>query len=100
MHMLCSSMTFSLLAVAVSACAEPPAAQRERSGGRVCEAQPAQFARGQELTPALIQDAQRRSGASRVRVQRPGEFYTKEFDERRLMIEVDAGNRVLRVACG
>lgn len=89
-----------LLSAAFSAYAQPIAGEGTRPGGRVCQAQPAQFAVGQQLSDALIQDAQRRSGATRVRVKRPGEAYTMEYDEHRLNLEVDASERVIRVACG
>jgi hypothetical protein len=65
-----------------------------------CQAEAVQFAVGQAASPALLQDAQRRAGASRVRVIRPGEAVTMEFDPTRLNLEVDAGNRVLRARCG
>ena len=65
-----------------------------------CDAAGAQFAVGQPATASLVQEAQRRAGASRVRLLRPGQVVTLEFDGSRLNLELDAADRVLRARCG
>lgn len=65
-----------------------------------CDAAGAQFAIGQQATASLAQEAQRRAGATRVRLLRPGQVVTMEFDGARLNLEVDAADRVLRARCG
>jgi hypothetical protein len=94
-----------LSAAAVAACAQPgpPSSSGpppRSSAPGTCDAAGAQFASGQEATPALLQEARRRSGSVRVRVIKPGQFVTQEFDEARLTLEVDASNRITRVRCG
>lgn len=89
----------------LAACAQPlPSRPRAEVpsppavGG--CQAEQAQFAVGQEATAGLVQEAQRRAGAGRARVLRPGQAVTLEFDGTRLNLQVDAANRVLAVRCG
>lgn len=70
----------------------PPAA--------VCNAQPAQFAVGQNSTASVMESARVRAGAQMARILRPGQMITKEFDAQRLNLEVDASGRIVAVRCG
>lgn len=83
---------------ALSACAQPeqqpPAAEGE------CNAKAAQFAVGYASTDALAEEARRRSGSKLVRVLKPGQMVTMEFNSERLNLDVDEGNRVTAVRCG
>jgi len=94
------------LLLPLAACAQPaaPAGRQgpppQASERGTCDAAGAQFAVGQEATPSVLQEARRRSGATRVRVIKPGEIVTQEFDPARLTIEVDAANRITSVRCG
>ena len=65
-----------------------------------CSEAGAKFAIGQALSPQLEAAARTRAGADRVRVLRPGQAVTMEFDGARLKLEVDARNRVTAVRCG
>lgn len=91
---------FSCLAVAalLAACAQPQASPEAPPGH--CRAEPAQFAVGYNFTDALQAEVLRRSGGRSVRVIRPGMPVTMDFRAERVNIELDAGNRVLRVKCG
>lgn len=66
----------------------------------LCNAQPAQAAVGQSSTASVVESARARSGARMVRILRPGQVVTKEFDTQRLNLEVDANGRILAVRCG
>ena len=66
----------------------------------LCNAQPAQAAEGQSSTASVVESARARSGARMVRILRPGQMVTKEFDTQRLNLEVDANGRILAVRCG
>lgn len=66
----------------------------------LCNAQPAQAAVGQNSTASVVESARARSGARMVRILRPGQMVTKEFDTQRLNLEVDANGRILAVRCG
>jgi hypothetical protein len=83
-----------------AACAATPSGIPAGSPSGVCNAANAQFALGRTLTPELENEARLRSGASVVRVIRPGQIITKDYSEQRLNIEIDAGERVVRVRCG
>jgi hypothetical protein len=74
----------------------PPAAP----AAAVCNAQPAQFAVGQNSTSSVMESARARSGAQLARILRPGQMITKEFDAQRLNLEVDASGRIIAVRCG
>ena len=65
-----------------------------------CNAQPAQFAVGQNSTAAVMESARARSGAHMARILRPGQMVTKEFNAQRLNLEVDAAGRIVAVRCG
>lgn len=65
-----------------------------------CHADGAQFAIGRVLDAALSRELARRANAQRVRVLRPGEMSTMEFDEGRLTLELDASGRVITARCG
>lgn len=65
-----------------------------------CNAQPAQFAVGQNSTAAVMESARVRSGAHMARILRPGQMITKEFNAQRLNLEVDASGRIVAVRCG
>lgn len=97
--------SFVLVGAAVSACAQQassvraPATPAAPAAG-VCNAAGAQFALGQSLTAQVQTEAQTRSGAKIVRVLRPGQMVTMEFNEQRLNLEVDGTGRVIQVRCG
>jgi peptidase inhibitor I78 family protein len=76
-----------------------PVASSTVAGG-TCDAVAARFAVGLPLTAQLENDARARSGAKVVRVVRPGQMITLEFNAERLNIEVDGSGRVIRVRCG
>ncbi|HTH08584.1 I78 family peptidase inhibitor [Acidovorax sp.] len=65
-----------------------------------CNAQPAQFAVGQNSTAAVMESARVRSGAHMARILRPGQMITKEFNAQRLNLEVDGSGRIVAVRCG
>lgn len=95
-HLLASLPAFLLLA----ACAQQqsvPAPAAEAGG---CHAQAAQFAIGYASTDALAAEVRRRSGARVLRVIRPDEVTTMEYNGDRINLEVNGGNRVTRVRCG
>lgn len=65
-----------------------------------CDAQPAQTAVGRVLDSTLTEELRSATRAQRVRVVRPGEMVTMEFDPGRLTVQVDAAGKVLAVRCG
>lgn len=90
-------LTPLLCAAVLAACAQSAPAP---TPGAACRAEGALFAVGQPLTDALAQDAARRAGASRVRLLRPGQVVTLEFDGGRLNLDVDASSKVTGARCG
>jgi hypothetical protein len=91
------------LVLALQACAQPaapPPPQRPAAPEGQCNSAGAEFAIGHVAGEALSSQAATRAGASRVRVLRPGQMVTQEFDASRLNLEVDASGRVVRVRCG
>lgn len=65
-----------------------------------CSAQAAIALQSQPFGAALQAEAQRLSGARVVRVIRPGQAVTMDFNPFRLNIELDAADRVIRLRCG
>ena len=94
-----------LAASVVAACGQQPTWVRAPAppstvAGGACDAAGARFAVGRPLDAQLENDARARSGAKVVRVVRPGQMVTMEFNTERLTIEVDGSGRVIRVRCG
>lgn len=99
-------------AIALSACASapppppppappPPVVQAPPPAPLpVCDAAGAQFAVGQGATPALEAAVRHRANAAAVRLLKPGQMVTQEFDASRVNLELDARNRVKAVRCG
>jgi hypothetical protein len=55
---------------------------------------------GRPATPELGAEAQRRSGAARLRFIRPGDMVTMELDPQRLNIHLDSQGRIDHFICG
>lgn len=87
----------------MSACGTAPAAGQAPDPAPVsgrCNAAPAQFAMGRNVDAALENEARTRAGAKTVRVLRPNQVVTMEFNAERLNLTVDDASRVTRVSCG
>lgn len=65
-----------------------------------CDAAKAQWAVGKTNTEHNINEARQRAGAYMARVLRPGQVTTREFNEERLNLEVDARGRIIAARCG
>ena len=65
-----------------------------------CDAGGAGWAQGEHATDQLVERARLASGAETVRIVRPDEAYTMEFNPDRLNLEVDETDRVIEVRCG
>lgn len=66
---------------------------------RECNSEPAAALAGRPFDAAVQAEAQRLSGARSVRVIRPGQAVTMDFNAYRLNIELDGGGRVVRLRC-
>lgn len=55
---------------------------------------------GQPLTETVSEQARNDAGANAVRVLKPGQMTTMEFNGERLNLEVDAKNMITSVRCG
>jgi hypothetical protein len=80
--------------------AEPAPAPAPAPQQRQCDATPLSWAVGRVADDTLIMRAQEQSGASTVRVLRPGVMVTQEFNGMRLNIRVDTERKVLATSCG
>jgi len=97
-----AAIAASITALLVSACRSPAPRQDTAPApvaGR-CNAAPAQFALGRTADAALESEARTRAGAKTVRVLRPNQVVTMEFNAERLSLTVDDAGRVTRVSCG
>jgi hypothetical protein len=65
-----------------------------------CNDAAAQFAVGKTADAKLAEEARVRASALRVRMIRPGQMVTMEFDASRLTIELDDKGKVVSVRCG
>lgn len=65
-----------------------------------CNESAARFALGQLADAKLAEQARVQAGAQRVRMVRPGQMVTMEYDSGRLTLDIDAAGRVSGVRCG
>ena len=82
--------------VVLGVCSTPAMAEQ---GGK-CKQVAINFLVAPEATPALLEMLRRESGATELRVERPGVGYTKEYNAYRLRVLVDDQNRVGSQICG
>jgi hypothetical protein len=87
-------------AAAQQAAAPDPASAPEPPPVGSCDASQAQGLVGQPAEQALLDQARTDTGAKRLRVLKPNQAVTMEFDGERLNIEVDAKNQITGVRCG
>jgi hypothetical protein len=97
---------FTLLALAGCAtsspdkAAAPATAPASAAADGRCDSDTAKYTLGQFATPALLQQAQKRSGAQIARILKPGDVMTLEYRPERLNLNVDGKGLVTRVNCG
>lgn len=65
-----------------------------------CNDDAAQWAVGKVADAKLTEAVRVRANAQRVRVVRPGQMVTMEFDASRLTLNVDAAGKIVRARCG
>lgn len=66
----------------------------------VCNLQPDSPLQGHHISSELEQKAQQLSSANIVRVIRPGQAITREFNAERVNLQLDAYDVVVRAYCG
>ena len=96
-----TATTLGTLAL-LAGCAAPAPATGPTGAprGDICNAQAAQSFVGKSTTAKVVEAARVQSGALMVRILRPGQMVTKEFDTQRQNLEVDANGRIVAVRCG
>jgi hypothetical protein len=98
------SATVALAALAAGCAVDPPQVPEAPPPpvfvAEECDGQAAQFALGQPFNGPLGEDARKRARAERLRVVRPGDMITMEFDARRLTLELDTLAHVVAARCG
>jgi hypothetical protein len=110
MHKTCPRHAFALwlvplLTLGLGACAQQPAQAPVAPAPPMiapegCNEAAAQFAIGKAADAKLIEEARVKSGAQRVRVIRPGQMVTMEYDARRLSLDLDEKGKVVGARCG
>ncbi|WP_462378972.1 I78 family peptidase inhibitor [Pseudomonas sp. Marseille-QA0892] len=65
-----------------------------------CDSTAAQAFAGKPISEALVEQAQRTTGAGNVRVLRPGDAMTMDYDSTRLNLDTDAAGVAQRASCG
>ena len=82
--------------VILGVCSTPAMAEQ---GGK-CKEVTINFLVAPEATPALLEMLRRESGATELRVERPGIGYTREHNADRLRVVVDENNLMQSYMCG
>lgn len=88
----------AVLALSLPACATTPADPTPEPD--TCDAAAARALIGGRATDVLVAEAQRLTGARRVRSIRPGMMVTMDYSPDRLNIHIGPDEKVERFACG
>jgi hypothetical protein len=70
------------------------------SQGQNCDAQPVQKLIGTKLTDSVTEQARTGATSNSVRILRPGEVMTMEYDPHRLNLILDKGDILAALRCG
>ncbi|AIT28400.1 I78 family peptidase inhibitor [Bordetella holmesii] len=70
------------------------------SGGKSCDAQPTQRMVGQAFSDSASSNVLSGSGSSTVRVLKPGQVMTLEYNPSRVNIIVDGQGKISAIRCG
>nr|WP_231395085.1 MULTISPECIES: I78 family peptidase inhibitor [unclassified Herbaspirillum] len=84
----------------LAACSASRESADAPSGPGLCDASRADHLIGENLSGYLERQAQAESGAADVRVLKPDDVATMEFNPRRLNLYIDPGKVIIKVACG
>lgn len=107
--MIRSAMAGTIVAILLSGCSgspmreptpAPPPPPMSQAGEDACGASQLADWQGREYREALTARAAASSGASDVRVIRPGQGYTMDYRPQRLDLHLDASGRITRITCG
>jgi len=97
-------IAFPLCAL-LAACAPPASLQPADAGPTIkgdgrCDATPVAWAVGQKGDEAVLKKVWEQSGAGLLRPIAPDRAVTQDFREDRINVYLDAGNTIVRLACG
>nr|WP_274620193.1 I78 family peptidase inhibitor [Herbaspirillum sp. C7C2] len=84
----------------MAACSASRESADAAAGPGQCDASRADHLIGENLSGYLERQAQAESGAAEVRVLKPDDVVTMEFNPRRLNLYIDPGKVIIKVACG
>ena len=81
---------------------QPPFGTVQPAGSNAgkCDASSIQTLIGEQASPALLDQARRKSKAAIARIVRPGDVVTMEYNAQRLTLTTDESLEILRVSCG
>ncbi|MBO1110543.1 I78 family peptidase inhibitor [Bordetella petrii] len=84
------------------ASSDAPAAGAPSGGvpSAACDAQPVQGLIGKKYSESVAGDARSRSQSAQLRVMRPGQVMTMEYNPARLNIILDGGDVITALRCG
>lgn len=103
-RLLRSAVVLTTLSIAACVSAPPAAAPEsatsDRPGSGRCNAEPVQWAVGQEGSQANMGRVWRESGAGLIRPIGPNQAVTMDFREDRVNVTLDGANRITKVSCG
>lgn len=102
MRQLLPAATLAIAATLATACASDPI----RTGGPYppremqCDAERARWAIGREASGDVVEEVRAATQGSAVRVIRPGQAVTMDFNHARVNIHVNERNAITSITCG
>ncbi len=101
LHTALACMALSFITAGCSSLQPEPGKPDERAAASgACHADPVQWAIGQEATSETMGRVWRESHAGLIRPISPGQAVTMDYRADRVNVELDAGNRIVRIHCG
>ena len=98
--MFVRAMLVCAATLALSACSSVDLNEPPETQPGVCNAEKASHVTGRRISNALEQEAKRASGATMIRVIRPGQMVTKDYRIERLNLQLNDHDTVIRAYCG
>ncbi|UUL83483.1 I78 family peptidase inhibitor [Sphingomonas qomolangmaensis] len=93
-------LTFLLVLGCVGCAPVQPTAVAPVAPGTECNVSKMIDLIGERATPAVVERAQKRSGANTVRRYETGSMLTQDFRSDRLNVEVGELGRIMKLSCG
>ena len=100
MNLVRSAVLMACSAILIGCQPSLDTVQATGSSAHQCDASSIQTLVGEQASPALLDQARRKSGAAIARIVRPEDIVTLEYNAQRLTLMTDESLKIERISCG